>query len=239
MIEAVFISDLHLHPENKDIEARFIQFIEWAKRSVKNIYILGDFFHVWAGDDAIDEWSTKIAQQLSSLKKQGINLFYMHGNRDFLLGKTFAKLAEWTILNEPTIIHLNGKIVLLAHGDRYCTKDITHQRFRLLTRNYIFSALFLKLPLKFRNILVNKVRYQSQINQKKTKEEMDVVLESVTKHMLEHKATELIHGHTHKPGSTTYRNYPYELTRYVLSDWDDKPNLLCYDDAKGFYFIHI
>ncbi|HHF7375731.1 UDP-2,3-diacylglucosamine diphosphatase [Legionella bozemanae] len=239
MIEVVFISDLHLHPEDRDIQKRFNHFLEWARVSVKNIYILGDFFHAWAGDDAIDDWSREIAYQLSSLKKQGINLFYMHGNRDFLLGKTFAHLAGWTVLSEPTVIQLGQEKILLVHGDRYCTKDLAHQRFRLLTRNRIFTTLFLSLPLKYRERLVNQIRSHSQMNTNKSMEEMDVVTEEIIKHMSYYQVTQLIHGHTHKPGITSYQNNAQNLKRYVLSDWDDKPLVLCYHNTKGLYFAHL
>lgn len=239
MIEAVFISDLHLHPEDRAIQERFDRFLEWARVSVKNVYILGDFFHAWIGDDALDNWSRGIANQLFSLKKHGINLFYMHGNRDFLLGKKFAQLAGWTFLKEPTVIELGQDKILLVHGDGYCTKDLAHQRFRRLTRNRIFSSLFLSLPLKFRERIVSKVRYRSQMNQNKSMEEMDVVAKEVLKHMSYYKVVHLIHGHTHKPGTTFYKNSSQKLARYVLSDWDDKPQALCYDHTKGLYFVHL
>lgn len=240
MIDAVFISDLHLHPQEYAIQAHFESFLKWARQySVKNIYILGDFFHAWAGDDTLNDWSRGIAEQLHALTRQGISLFYMHGNRDFLLGKSFAQLAGWSILTEPTIIHLDKEKIMLVHGDRYCTKDQAHQRFRRLTRNKIFPVLFLSLSLKYRERLVNQVRSRSQNNVSKTTEQMDVVAESVIQHMQEHGVTQLIHGHTHKSGLTTYTVNQEQLERYVLSDWDDSPNLLCYDNTKGFYFTHM
>lgn len=239
MIDAVFISDLHLHPQEYDIQERFNTFLEWAKHTTKNIYILGDFFHAWAGDDTINDWSRGIAEQLHALKKEGINVFYMQGNRDFLLGKAFAELAGWTVLSEPTIIYLDDEKIMLVHGDRYCTNDVAHQRFRLLTRNKIFPALFLSLSLKYRERLVNQVRNRSQNNLSKSMAQMDVVAESVIRHMQEHGVTKLIHGHTHKPGITKYTENDEELTRYVLSDWDDSPQILCYDNTKGIYFIHL
>ncbi|MFT4057960.1 MAG: UDP-2,3-diacylglucosamine diphosphatase [Legionella sp.] len=240
MIEAVFISDLHLHPKEIAIQARFDAFLKWAiKHEVKNIYILGDFFHVWAGDDTLNDWSRGIAEQLHTLKQLGINLFYMHGNRDFLLGKAFAQLTGWTMMSEPTILYLGNEKIMLAHGDRYCTKDIAHQRFRLLTRNRIFPLLFLSLSLKYREKLVTQVRSRSQNNVSKSLEQMDVVTESVISHMQEHGVTKLIHGHTHKPGMSTYKVGAEELVRYVLSDWDDKPKILCYDNTKGVYFTQI
>jgi UDP-2,3-diacylglucosamine hydrolase len=236
MIDVVFISDLHLHPDEPAIQARFNDFVNWAKTSVKKIYILGDFFHAWPGDDSINDWSRAIAQQLHDLVDQGIKIFYMHGNRDFLLGKAFAKLAGWTQLTEPSIIKLGEDEILLAHGDRYCIKDISHQRFRLLTRNWLFPLLFLQLPLHFRERLVNKVRDFSQTKQNKPLDEMDVVADSVVNHMSQFKIKTLIHGHTHKPGLTVYKEISPELKRYVLSDWDDTPHLLCYDNTKGLYF---
>lgn len=236
MIDAVFISDLHLHPEDEGILNRFNEFLLWAQDSVKNIYILGDFFHAWAGDDSLNDWSRSIALKLSSLKQQGISLYYMHGNRDFLLGKTFAKLAGWQVLAEPTVITLGEERVLLSHGDRYCTKDISHQRFRILTRNRLFTQLFLCLPLSFREKLVNKVRNISLNDTTKSMEEMDVVAEAVIQHMKSYRVFTLIHGHTHRPGLTEYDSEARTLQRYVLSDWDDTPKFLCYDRTKGIYF---
>ncbi|KTD50957.1 UDP-2,3-diacylglucosamine diphosphatase [Legionella quateirensis] len=238
MLEAIFISDLHLHPEDSAIQERFNHFLKWARVSVKKIYILGDFFHAWAGDDSINEWSKGIARQLYELTLQGISIYYMCGNRDFLLGKKFAKLAGWTILQEPTLVKLGGENILLTHGDRYCTKDIGHQRLRRLTRNPIFVLLFLSLSLKFRERIVNKVRTISSNKQNKPMEEMDVVAESVIAHMTKYQVRILVHGHTHKPGLTQYQNNMHLMQRFVLSDWDDTPQVLCYHNTKGFYFTH-
>lgn len=239
MIDVVFISDLHLHPDDKDIKNRFDAFILWAKASVRTVYILGDFFHSWAGDDAMDDWSKGIAQQLRSLKEQGIAVFYMHGNRDFLLGNAFALLAGWTVLQEPTVIELGHEEVLLAHGDRYCTKDKAHQRFRRLTRNKWFSTLFLKLPLSLRNRVVNKVRSISKDSYSKKTTQMDVVHKAVVQHMMRYKVPTLIHGHTHQPSVIRYEYKKNQLKRYVLSDWDDTPRILCYHNTIGLYFIQV
>ncbi len=235
MNELVFISDLHLHPEDLAIQSRFNAFIEWAKFSTKKIYILGDFFHVWVGDDSVDDWSSAIAKQLYDLKKWGISVYYMHGNRDFLLGSTFAKLAGWEVLWEPTHIELDGKQVLLMHGDGYCTLDHSHQRFRWLTRNRLFPLVFLSLPLKFRKKIANAMREHS-MGQTKSNVEMDVVASSVIQHMLKQKVTLLIHGHTHKPGFYQYKYGDQHLGRYVLSDWDDMPQILSYNKTVGFFF---
>ncbi|MFI4919905.1 MAG: UDP-2,3-diacylglucosamine diphosphatase [Legionellales bacterium] len=239
MIDVVFISDLHLCPEEQEIQKRFNQFIQWAQTSVKQVYILGDFFNAWVGDDAIDDWSTEIARQLYSLKARGIPVYYMHGNRDFLLGARYAKLAGWQVLTEPTFIELGEEKIMLAHGDSYCTDDLSHQRFRRLTRNSLFAAVFLRLNLNYRKQLVNKIRERSLMNTSKSMAQMDVVAATVISHMLKNKCPVLIHGHTHKPGLTTYEHEAHSLKRYVLSDWDDNPQLLCYDISKGLYFTHI
>lgn len=236
--EAVFISDLHLHPTEHQITTRFNDFINWAALNTKAVYILGDFFHAWAGDDELDSWSKSIAERLKWLSEQNISLFYMHGNRDFLVGEDFAKVAGMTILPEPTLINIETNRILLVHGDRYCINDKSHQRFRRITRTSWFTRLFLYLPLKLRTKLVNKVRQHSQDNNSKTAAQMDVVRKPMLAHMKEHAVTLLIHGHTHKPG---LRNHVYNNTiysQYVLSDWDDSPTLLCYCRAKGLEFNH-
>lgn len=236
MISVVFISDLHLHPNEPEIQDRFNAFIEWAKISVKKVVILGDFFHAWAGDDEMNAWSLAIANQLRDLKQHGIEVAYLHGNRDFLLGKVFAQHAGWEVLTEPSFIQLGKDKVMLVHGDSYCTKDRSHQRFRALTRNSVFTSLFLQLPLSWRKRLVNTVRKHSAMHHTKPLEQMDVVTESVLSHMKAHQTSLLIHGHTHRCAISTYLVDAQELKRYVLSDWDDSPQLLCYDDTKGLYF---
>lgn len=238
LLEAVFISDLHLHPDNAVITNRLMRFIDWAATHTKSVYILGDFFHVWPGDDALDDWSRSIAQQFAWLAQQGVAVFFMAGNRDFLLGDDFARRAHFTLLQEPCVINLGNDAVLLVHGDRYCTRDKGHQCLRLLTRNRGFCAIFLCLPLKFRLKLVMSVRKHSQSTRHKKNQSfawMDVVPKTLLRHMQQFNVLKLVHGHTHKPGLTTFGE-PAIFEQYVLSDWDDNPLLLCYDSTKGFYF---
>lgn len=237
MIEAVFISDLHLHPNESVITERFNRFIEWAAYNTKSVYILGDFFHVWPGDDALDVWSQSIALQLSSLASQGVRLYFMHGNRDFLLGERFFTLASMTPLSEPAIITLGGVKIALVHGDRYCTSDKGHQWLRRLTRNSIFPAFFLRIPYAFRCKLVNEVRTRSQANRYKSMTSMDVVAPVMLNHMQQLGVKVLVHGHTHKPGLTRHELHGKNYQQYVLSDWDDSPLLMCYDRSNGFYFV--
>ncbi len=235
MIEAVFISDLHLHPDEIQITNKFHKFMDWALQHTKNVYILGDLFHVWPGDDGINAWSKSIASRLRELTQHQIGLYYIHGNRDFLLGEQFADLAGMKILAEPEVIQLGNEKVILAHGDRYCTKDTSHQWLRRLTRNKIFPRLFLKLPFKFRSKLVYAVRQHSQ-NGQKNMQNLDTVPDAMIRHMQEYKVSILIHGHTHKPGLTVHERSKCSFRQYVLSDWDDTPLLMCYDKENSLYF---
>lgn len=236
MIEAVFISDLHLHPDEAFITERFNQFVQWAAINTRSVYILGDFFHVWPGDDALDSWSGLIADKLAWLAAQGVVLYFMPGNRDFLLGDCFAKRAGINQLNEPATITLGGERILLVHGDCYCTLDKGHQWLRRITRNRIFPMLFLRLSLAFRKKLVNAVRQTSQANRSKPLSKMDVVSTVMLNHMKQWNAKIVVHGHTHKPGLTTYNCDVGTFRQYILSDWDDNPLMLCYNRPLGFYF---
>lgn len=236
MRNTVFISDLHLHPEETAIHKRFNCFIQWAAENASTVYILGDFFHAWPGDDALDEWSESIASQLSWLNHQGVKLYFMPGNRDFLIGKRFVKLASLILLKDPSIITLNGAKILLVHGDRYCIHDKSHQWFRKITRNRLFTTLFLCLPYKLRANLVNQVRRHSQMNQSKPLSRLMIVTSFMLKHLHKLKVKTVIHGHIHQPGVTRHTFQSCGYFQYVLSDWDANPMILCYNQCKGFYF---
>lgn len=235
-IDAVFISDLHLNPEQPEITQRFSDFVQWAAENTRALYILGDFFHVWAGDDSLNAWSESIALQLAGLASRGVHVFYMHGNRDFLLGKKFAELSVMKILSDPEVIELNGERVLLTHGDGYCTNDHAHQWLMRITRNRWFSTLFLLIPYGIRKRLVSKVRIYSQTNKQKAASTMDIVAAVMLADMRKHNVSSVIHGHIHKPGLTTHSEKGITYKQYVLSDWDDKPTFLCYYNSCGFSF---
>lgn len=237
MLDAVFISDLHLHPDMPTITQRFTQFMDWAANNTRQLYILGDFFHVWAGDDGMDAWSFAIAQILRHASQQGLTIHFLHGNRDFLVGKHFASMAGVTLLPDPTRITLGETPVLLTHGDQYCTLDKAHQRFRRLTRNRVFIRLFLSVPFRFRQQWVSQIRQKSQENRNKAAWVVDVVPDAVLSHLRRLGVPRVIHGHTHKPGLSEYQDQGEDYYRYVLSDWDDTPIILCYDQPKGFQFI--
>lgn len=234
--QAVFISDLHLHPDMPTITRRFEQFIQWAAESTSSVYILGDFFHVWPGDEALDEWSEHIADQLAWLSEQGVVVYLMVGNRDFLLGDRFFQRAKLIEMVEPCVIQLGEQSVLLVHGDRYCTRDITHQHLRRLTRNRWFKKGFLRLPYQLRSRIVNHVRAHSQMNTRKPMDRMAVVESAVIRHLRQQGVNTLIHGHTHQPGLTVHQDENSKYRRFVLSDWDEKPLIMCYNLSGDFLF---
>ncbi|MDP1603779.1 MAG: UDP-2,3-diacylglucosamine diphosphatase [Legionella sp.] len=234
--EAVFISDLHLHPDEQIITRRFNQFIDWAAVSTRTLYILGDFFHVWPGDDGLEPWSVAILNRLKWLSEQGVAIYFMPGNRDFLIGSHFIEQAGMTLLMEPSVVEFGSTLVLLVHGDKYCTKDRGHQWLRKLTRNRIFPKFFLKLPFRLRYKIVKGARLLSQ-SHRYNPDTMNVVPEAMISDMQHHQVKTLVHGHTHKPGLTKHLINDEFYRQFVLSDWDDSPQILCYDKTKGFYFI--
>lgn len=238
MIEAVFISDLHLHPDQNDILDKFRKFVSWAEKNTRSLYILGDFLHVWPGDDALDAWSERIAGLLAGLSEQGISVFFMAGNRDFLIGEDFAHKAKMQMLADPSLIHLGKQKVLLSHGDAYCTQDTTHQWFRRFTRNRWFRFVFLRLPYSIRQSLVSQVRNYSQNNTRKLPVRMQTVPTEMGKDIHRFAAQILIHGHTHQPGLRTHQEDAIVWKEFTLSDWDENPSILCYNSSQ-YQFIHL
>lgn len=236
MNEAVFISDLHLHPAREDIQAYFEAFVNWACRHTRAVYILGDFFHVWAGDDTMNAWSEMIARRLADLTTHGVKVYFLRGNRDFLLGKRFFKRANVIALEEPALITLAGELVMLVHGDRYCTQDKAHQRLRRLTRNCWFPALFQLIPKWVRLRVVLHVRHQSEMNTRKIQSIMQTVPSTVLAHLKRYHVKCVVHGHTHQPGLIEHTEKTGSYRQYILSDWDSPPAILCYNKSNGLYF---
>lgn len=235
--DAIFISDLHLHPNEPKILENFTHFIHVAKECTKAVYILGDFIHAWPGDDAIDVWSRNISDLLAQLAVNDVKCYFMPGNRDFLLGSDFAKLAKWQELPDPYVLELSGLRVLLSHGDRFCTKDWLHQIFMKLTRGRFFASMFLLLPLRLRKRCVQRVRkYSVARHSRQNKKNMDVVEAKVIQDMRLYNTQTLIHGHIHMPCKYTIKTDKSALNRFVLGDWDDGYSVLCYNKTQGFVF---
>jgi UDP-2,3-diacylglucosamine hydrolase len=231
-----FISDLHLDPSCKLINKRWNDFVKWASFNIQELYILGDFFAVWAGDDLVDDFSKKVTNQIKNLINQGLKVYFLPGNRDFLLGEHFSKLCGWELLPEQKLIDLNGNKVLILHGDELCTQDKAHQRFRKLSRNKFIRKLFLILPKSFRINVVNKIRSSSKAKTL-TYKEIQISEPMIRELFTKYRADIIVHGHIHTPLEIDYVINAVPKKRFVLSDWDDIPKILVYNVSTNHFSL--
>lgn len=217
----LLISDLHLSEERPEITEAFFSFIKHKAVDCQALYILGDFFHIWVGDDAMGSFEKSIAEALKELSNKGIKIYLMHGNRDFAIGKTFCKLAGCSLLKDPTLTEFYGKPVILSHGDLLCTKDVDYLRKRRFYRNPIVLFVLHLLPLKKRQQLAQKLREESK-RKKGTKpvEITDVTPEAVVQFLEKYQTQTLIHGHTHRPATHQLIANQKPAERIVLGDWE-------------------
>ncbi len=226
MKKTYFISDLHLTESRPDISRAFFDFIA-GLHNADALYILGDFFEVWVGDDYVTELSEQVARGLKGLSEAGIPVYFIHGNRDFLLGKRYAEHAGMTLLPEQTVIDLYGTPTLLLHGDEMCTQDIEYQKFRKKSRGWWWPRLMLTMPLWYRRNVARKAREKSKLSQAgKPLEILDVTEEAVLETFARHGVGHMIHGHTHRPGTHTYQVDDKQLKRTVLGDWYTQGSML-------------
>ncbi len=217
----LLISDLHLQEERPDITRAFLALTTGRARSAESLYILGDFFEAWIGDDAMSPYQLSICEALRALSDSGTKIFLMHGNRDFLLGKAFCKAAGCTLLKDPTRVEFNGEAVLLMHGDSLCTRDEAYMRLRRYLRNPLTLFVLRHLPLATRHRLARKLRSESRAQTRmKANDIVDVTPTEVPRVMLQHGVTTLIHGHTHRPAIHKLQMGDLAARRIVLGDWD-------------------
>lgn len=216
----LFISDLHLHPERPHLTRAFFHFLHTRAQGAQALYILGDFFDAWIGDDDDTPLNAEVAAELKSLSNAGTRIFLMHGNRDFLLGETFAASAGAELLADGSVIDLYSTPTLLMHGDSLCTGDKDYIAFRQQVRSPQWQQQILAQPLAARRALAAQLREKSQeMNSLKAEDIMDVTEAEVVRVMSEAHVTRLIHGHTHRPARhhLTINSQPAE--RIVLGDW--------------------
>lgn len=217
----LFISDLHLEEARPDIIKAFFNFLNNKARNADALYILGDFFEAWIGDDENTPLQLSVKNELKALSESGTQIFIMHGNRDFLIGQQFCNETGCTLLSDPAVITLYGKDVILMHGDSLCTRDTEYMKFRQNMRNQEWQTMFLKRSLPERQLVAQQLRTISQAKNKgKTQEIMDVTPEEVVATLSQHKASLLIHGHTHRPAIHQLQVDTKPATRVVLGDWD-------------------
>ncbi len=230
-----FISDLHLSGERPDIIKLFREFLRNLLLNqaphAEALYILGDLFEVWIGDDATPPDMEPVITELATLADNGIPVFIMRGNRDFLLGNDFEKSSNCTLLADPTVIDLYGVPTLLMHGDTLCTDDIDYQQFRKQVRDPAWQSDFLSKPIEERFAISKHARKESMARTKeKTEDIMDVnqqtVEEVFRKYIHDNKALQLIHGHTHRPAIHKLTVDNNSVTRIVLGDWYTQASIL-------------
>ena len=218
---SLFISDLHLTEERPEANERFIGFLEEKARHADALYILGDFFEYWIGDDDIVEpFNAVVVGLLRDLTQKGTPVRFMHGNRDFLIGERFCAASGAQLLQDPTVAEIEGVKTLLMHGDTLCTDDLDYQAWRRTARNPAFQADFLSKSLPERRRLIVQMRERSkEVVQGKPAEIMDVNDDAVREVLRRHDVSRLIHGHTHRSGRYAIEVDGRRCERWVLPDW--------------------
>ncbi|WP_341781823.1 UDP-2,3-diacylglucosamine diphosphatase [Ectopseudomonas mendocina] len=230
----LLISDLHLEEKRPDITRAFLHFLASRARQAESLYILGDFFEVWIGDDGMTPFQHEIARALRELSDAGTRIHLMHGNRDFLIGKAFCREAGCTLLSDPHKVQMGGEPVLLMHGDSLCTLDVGYMKLRRWLRNPLSLLILRNLPLAMRQKLARKLRNESRAQTRmKASDIVDVTPEEVVRVMAEHGVRTLIHGHTHRPAVHELNVGGQAARRIVLGDWDRQGWALQVDEA-GF-----
>ena len=218
-----FISDLHLSFDKPKITSHFVHFLQTKARSAEAVYILGDLFDAWVGDDDFTSPNAQIRHELKQLTDFGVKVYLQRGNRDFLIGERFARDTGVTLLNDYAVIELEGERTLLTHGDLLCSDDLSYQTFREKSRSQEWQQNVLSKPLWLRLLAARWYRIRSFWHkQKKSDYVMDVNQTTVENVMNQYHCTRLIHGHTHRPALHKFRLNGQKAQRFVLSDWNQE-----------------
>jgi UDP-2,3-diacylglucosamine hydrolase len=231
--KTLLISDLHLDASSPEIARQFLEFLEGEARQARALYILGDLFEAWLGDDDPEPAGRAIVGALRDLTRSGVPVYFMHGNRDFLIGRRFAAETGCKLLDDGSVVDLHGERVLLMHGDVLCTADTSYQRLRRILRNPLVNFTVRHLPLAARRALGQRLRAGSRMHVGSTAAEiMDVTPATVLETMRAAGVHTLVHGHTHRPAIHTFELDGARARRIVLGDWYTQGSVLEWrDDA--------
>jgi len=232
-LTTLFISDLHLCSDRPEINRSFFGFLEHEAKSARALYILGDLFEYWAGDDDLpDPFNASVTGALARLAASGVPVFLMHGNRDFVIGDAFAHASGVTLLPDPALLDLYGTPTLLMHGDTLCTLDRDYQAFRREARSEVWIRAMLARPLSERRAAIEALRRQSE-QEKRSKSEaiMDVDPSEAEAALRRHGYPRLIHGHTHRPAFHRHSVDGHVCERWVLADWYQRGSYLACDES--------
>jgi len=230
-VTTLFISDLHLEAERPEIGEQFVRFLEEEAGAADALYILGDLFEYWVGDDDPNAHYKIMKNAIRDLADTGVPIFFMHGNRDFMIGDRFAEETGVRLLEDPQAIDLYGTRVLLSHGDSLCTDDAQYQQMRQMTRKPEWQAMMRAKPLEERIAIAEQARQQSQEYSATASEEiMDVNQDAVIETIREHEVEVLLHGHTHRPAVHDVDLGDRTATRIVLGDWYEQGSVVRWDE---------
>lgn len=236
-----FIADLHLSPARPDITAAFSDFCQQQRHTLDALYILGDLFDAWLGDDDPSDFARQIKSLLRALSDAGVALYFMPGNRDFMLGERFAADVGLTLLPDETVINLNGERTLLMHGDTLCTDDTDYLRYRAIIQHPISKFILRHLPLALRMRIARKLRAGSASKRPNLTpqrlRQMDVQHPAVISVMQKHNVQRLIHGHTHRAAIHSFCVNGKQAERVVLGDWYDAQRVLNTRGYAGVYVV--
>ena len=229
----LFISDLHLSESRPDITACFLKLLDKEASQAQALYILGDLFDTWFGDDDDNALNRRVKRAFHRLTKQGVACYFVHGNRDFLVGKRFSLETGVQLLPENTEINLYGQPCLIGHGDALCTLDVSYQKYRQFINRRWVQWIFLHLPLKMRHKIVGNIKSSSRDDkQRKTVDVMDVTPEEVVKLMGRRQCQLMIHGHTHRAAIHQLQVNGQQAKRIVLGDWFDQASVLVCTESE-------
>lgn len=238
-MKLLFISDLHLHASRPDIADQFVDFLEAEALHADELYILGDLFESWIGDDDPSEHYAWVKQSLRKLSKEGVAVYFMHGNRDFMVGEEFAAEAGVKILDDPHVAEFHGEKVLLSHGDAYCIDDHEYQAVRKMTRDPEWQAMMRKKPIEERLAFAAKAREDSASRGEQLDDSiMDVNQTAIENALREAGVTTMLHGHTHRPAVHEFELDGRAAKRIVLGDWFDQGSVVRWDE-KGPALIEL
>jgi UDP-2,3-diacylglucosamine hydrolase len=222
-----FIADLHLAQNRPDITACFLSFLEKSAPEADRLYILGDLFESWIGDDDDSPWLEPLYAAFKQLSNSGTELFFIHGNRDFLIGKKFSQKSGITLLDEISLIDLYDEQVVIMHGDTLCTRDVAYQKFRKKSRSWWWQTMIKSLPLFVRKKIAKNYRQKSaSATALKSQDIMDVTPAEVSHCLKAYNSKLLIHGHTHRPKIHKIHIDKTPAQRIVLGDWYEQGSWL-------------
>lgn len=233
MSTTLFISDLHLHESRPQITELFLDFLAGEARQARALYILGDLFEAWIGDDAVGDHDRRIIEGMKTLTDSGVPGYFMRGNRDFLTGKRFSRETGFKILTDPTVIRFDDEPVLLMHGDSLCIDDTEYMKFQQLVRSEAWQREFLSKSIAERIEFAKQARAESTSHNRQTAMDiMDVNKDEVVRAMRDADVNRFIHGHTHRPAIHEFELDGKPAQRIVLGDWYEQGSVLRVSDGQ-------